>query len=506
MSSPKVVEYTSPKLDTLPSELRRLIVSHLAPSTKIYAKGCKKHLKNANLAHSCLREWVPEFLFRDMVLPHVLVGMSFQLQRFAVDPAAAKLLKHVKTIGVKVPPAIRWEINSSDPFNYIDDITSQRLKRKFNISDPALFTKEQRQYCSDYHQAMVEPFTDSRRWLQLLSYARHLFPRIFGYFLNLETISVGICGRTEHPASTYTNLFVTQYGEGVINDVHPLYVEDPNANLAWASAVVLQSAPPSVKALHLSMANLDNLNSFATVNRLLSICYKNAKTLNRRPTKAITSLTLDLRGIEGVHGHRDWNGDTGTAGMVRYWKHALGSLPSLATLDLRADNLDHDLNFSGLDDTDNKGCILEWLFAGLPLSNLKTLSVRYFLLHEETIPKIYDGWPILKTLHLEEVRLMSIEEPEGESRPEHLRIIQGFAWLELCRWLEGTRPTIDIELNRPVSNINNFKDWVLHKNVIEKLSSLPNVKMLKTSGDYKACVSLPRDKLEDSTRRGEGVS
>jgi len=64
-----------PALNTLPSELRRLIVSHLAPERGTLLPGCKKHLKSANLAHSCLREWVPEYMFRDMALMHVLVGM-----------------------------------------------------------------------------------------------------------------------------------------------------------------------------------------------------------------------------------------------------------------------------------------------------------------------------------------------------------------------------------------------------------------------------------------------
>ncbi|KAF2176385.1 hypothetical protein K469DRAFT_742993, partial [Zopfia rhizophila CBS 207.26] len=130
MSSP-----TPPTLDALPSELRKLIVSHLAPSgddCTRYARGGKIHLKNANLAHSCLREWVPEFLFRDMVLPHVLVGMSSQLERLTYSqPDGAELLKHVKTVQVKVPPAIRWEADTTELFDYVHDITDQRLTKKF---------------------------------------------------------------------------------------------------------------------------------------------------------------------------------------------------------------------------------------------------------------------------------------------------------------------------------------------------------------------------------------
>lgn len=96
-------------LATLPSELRRLIVSHLAPlGPEDIRPGCKSDLKNANIAHRCLREWVPEFLFRDMALEHVIVGMSSHLERFAVHKNNARLLKHVKSIQVKVrwPPEI----------------------------------------------------------------------------------------------------------------------------------------------------------------------------------------------------------------------------------------------------------------------------------------------------------------------------------------------------------------------------------------------------------------
>lgn len=89
-------------LNTLPSELRRLIVSHLAPAPDQIRPGCKQHLQNANFAHSCLREWVPEYMFSVMPLKHVLVGMSSQLERFAVTPSNASLLKYVKHVVVQV--------------------------------------------------------------------------------------------------------------------------------------------------------------------------------------------------------------------------------------------------------------------------------------------------------------------------------------------------------------------------------------------------------------------
>lgn len=90
-------------LATLPSELRKIIVSHLAPpSIDDLEPGCKAHLKNANAAHSCLREWVPEYMFRDMALDHVIVDMTSHLERFAIQIETDSLLKHVKAIEVKV--------------------------------------------------------------------------------------------------------------------------------------------------------------------------------------------------------------------------------------------------------------------------------------------------------------------------------------------------------------------------------------------------------------------
>ncbi len=89
-------------LNNLPSEIRRLIVSSLAPGPKHLRPGSKNDLKNANLAHSCLREWVTEYMFHDMALIHVLPGMSSHLELFALTPENAKLLKFVKHIIVQV--------------------------------------------------------------------------------------------------------------------------------------------------------------------------------------------------------------------------------------------------------------------------------------------------------------------------------------------------------------------------------------------------------------------
>ena len=93
----------APLLTTLPSEIRRLIVWHLAPASDDATKpGSKIHLQNANLTHPCLREWATEYLFRDMTLNHVLPGIACHLERFAVCRPNSPLLKYVRHIVVQV--------------------------------------------------------------------------------------------------------------------------------------------------------------------------------------------------------------------------------------------------------------------------------------------------------------------------------------------------------------------------------------------------------------------
>lgn len=91
-----------PTLVTLPSEIHQAIVAHLAPSLEELRPGSKNDLKNANLAHRCLRSWVPEVMFRNMALEHVLVGQASSLEQFAASSGAEDLLRHVKCIQVKV--------------------------------------------------------------------------------------------------------------------------------------------------------------------------------------------------------------------------------------------------------------------------------------------------------------------------------------------------------------------------------------------------------------------
>jgi hypothetical protein len=94
---------TSPRLDALPSELRKQIVSYLAPSNfEDMRPGCKRHLQNANLAHKCLREWATEYMFRDIALKHVLPDASCHLEIFAVTTQNVGLLKYVKHVVAQV--------------------------------------------------------------------------------------------------------------------------------------------------------------------------------------------------------------------------------------------------------------------------------------------------------------------------------------------------------------------------------------------------------------------
>lgn len=90
-------------LDVLPSELRRLIVSFLAPAASWQLRpGCKNALKSANLAHRCLHEWATEYLFRDMALLHIVPGMSSSLELLSMRPEFDQFRRYVKHVVVKV--------------------------------------------------------------------------------------------------------------------------------------------------------------------------------------------------------------------------------------------------------------------------------------------------------------------------------------------------------------------------------------------------------------------
>ncbi|KAF2260997.1 hypothetical protein CC78DRAFT_536026 [Lojkania enalia] len=473
-------------LDALPSEIRRLIVSHLTldwPYQTRYTKGAKIHLKNANLAHRCLREWVPGFLFRDMVLTHVLPGIVSQLQAFSVDPAAAALLRHVRSIQVQVPPAIRWEIRTTDPFDFIDDITNNRLTKKFSVKDPNEMSLEQQEYCSNYHQALVEPFTDNRTWHRLLNSAIHFWPQIFTRFPNLRHIGVGVCERVDHPASTYTNLFIQEHGREVIHEVNPPYVEDATVNLAWASSIVLQSAPPSVSSLQLSATHNDNLSSFANVNRLLGMVYRSTAFLTDTRLVNIKNCTISIKGVAGTHGAKNWHGDTGSAGMVRYWRKVLSAMPNLTHLTLRLDVEGRDLRFTNLEDSDPNGCILEWLLTDLNLDGLKELVLSDFLLRTDTINKIIgENTPTLTKLVLYHAKI-SLLEPNADFTFRDEQYLNGAGWLGVCRGLTAKMPNLKCELIRPTSSLENLVFFPVGFEYMSKLLSQPGV-MMYTQAKY----------------------
>jgi len=95
-------------LSDLPSELLSIIVGHLAPSYENRFKpGQKKDLQSANFAHRCLRQWVPQFLFRNMCLMVVTFGLSSKLEGMLLDPLGLELAKHIRNVQLKV-----WTTNT----------------------------------------------------------------------------------------------------------------------------------------------------------------------------------------------------------------------------------------------------------------------------------------------------------------------------------------------------------------------------------------------------------
>jgi hypothetical protein len=240
------------------------------------------------------------------------------------------------------------------------------------------------------------------------------------------------------------------------------------------------------------MANLDNLNQYATVNRLLSNGYWKTRNLLEGPLRTIKSLTLDMGGWKGTHGTRTWHGDTGSAGMVKYWRKLFMSMHSLTHLDIRFDSSNEGERWSNGGESDRKGCILDWLlsFPALVFEHITRLSFCGFLIDQDSLctPKIFasqDCWPSLKHLVLDELRLMWNQEPESEDIcQEHVDHLQGVAWLRACQHITQTLPGVEIEIYRPMSNINDHNDFKLHHKYRERISQLPNVK-IDLQGPYK---------------------
>ena len=105
MSSPIDVDK---RLSDLPSELLSIVVGHLAPSYENRFKpGQKKDLQSANFAHRCLRQWVPQFLFRNMCIVVVTVDLSPKLEGMLLDPLGLELAKHIRNVQLKV-----WTTNT----------------------------------------------------------------------------------------------------------------------------------------------------------------------------------------------------------------------------------------------------------------------------------------------------------------------------------------------------------------------------------------------------------
>ena len=308
-----------------------------------------------------------------------------------------------------------------------------------------------------------------------------------------------------HPAPTYTNAFVTRHGENAVNDVQPAFVENSTINRSWASLVILSAVPTTAKCLRLSMANLDTLNSFATVNRLLSYGYRklNYEALH---LDSITMLTLDLHG-KGTHGDRDWpGGDTGSAGMLKHWRRVLTSMEFLTRLDLRFDIYDESPRYTDAVESDLKGCILNWLLSDITLAPVQTLCLRYFLLDGDSISKIFassSNWPSLTSLVFDEIRLMMNDENEEAGResngPNHLVHLQGESWLKTCQHISKTISGVKIEVIRPLSNINDQRDYKIHRSYVEQTAQLPNVK-LDLGGVPKIASLPPLDQFPTSTK------
>lgn len=361
----------------------------------------------------------------------------------------------------------------------------RRLCHNYDAETPDDLTNEQRQYCGHYHRALVEPFVDNRRWYVLLRNAQQSWGQVFHYFPNLQHIGVGCCERVDHPTGTYTNVFVSQFGRHVTCEAEPPFVEDPTINMAWASALVLEGAPQTVRSLQLSMANMDNFNSFATVNRLLSIVYRNSQFLSLQPPLGVTELSITLRGVDGLHGELEWTGDTGSAGLLRYWKKVLGALRNLRYLEFREEVGDSpNLAFTSGEETDSNDNVVVWLLHHLKHNRLETLRLRDFFLDPDWFRDMFfTDWPNLKNIILDNTSLRWSTEDKGQEeheQPSEITVRDHHnekAWMRICQFLSNEYPSVNIHINQPASWGEIGGNYILLSKDVEELQRLPRVKL-----------------------------
>jgi len=222
------------------------------------------------------------------------------------------------------------------------------------------------------------------------------------------------------------------------------------------------------------MANMDNFNSFATVNRLLSLSHRRSLQPHLLNT---TSLCLTIKGIAGTHGSSDWEGDTGSAAYVRHWTSALNNLRELRHLELRdAMEIDSELQFSDMEMSDSKGTILDWMLPNLTLKKLRTLQLSGFSLDEATIPDTFpDIWPCLETIALEDITLIMRVDELVVFDDEHLEHLRGASWPHACSWLLSHTMMSRVKLIRPISKINDDETLTLHDKYVESIAELHRV-------------------------------
>lgn len=320
-------------------------------------------------------------------------------------------------------------------------------------------TPDQQKFCNSYHRALVEPFTSNRRWYSLLRNAQNTWQDLFRFFPNLEEIGVGCCEIDEHPAPTSTKAFLTRYGSAIRKEVWPPYIEDSTVNIGWASAIVLEAAPPTVQRLHLGMVNLDHFNFFSTVNRLLGIVYQRHHFLSDHPPLNITKLCINFQGLEGMHGSFDWDDDMGSAISVRYWVLVLSSLRSLVYLEFGQERSYEHLAFTLATneyEIDLKSSPILHLLQNYRPERLKTLRLAGFLFQLDQCLQCLESlarhWASPTDIIFDYIHINTDTRVSDERGDAH---IAGSSWVALCRILKKEHPGLQISLIRPRSHLDN---------------------------------------------------
>lgn len=232
-------------------------------------------------------------------------------------------------------------------------------------------------------------------WFLLFNHAASVSTETLHLLPNLDYVEAGICERENLPSPTMTQRFIRKYGADIVNAADPPYEISRIPNVACLSSVLVRIAPPGVKEVRVSGANLSDLREWATINRLLSFSYDLPTHLYQ---ERIERLTLDVRGAAGIQSRTQAGLAIGSPGMCKHWRDVISMLPALKHLRLNghwSQGLDTHATDPSRLHRRPRSCLLSLLLSEttpLGSSALESLYLDNFVVDHSTLEKFVSNF------------------------------------------------------------------------------------------------------------------